>query len=341
MNKGINIYLGKLSIIYILCTVNMLWWKYMVVLLPLLLSIAFFTLLERKVLAGAQRRRGPNAMGPYGLFQPVSDGLKLFGKENIIPNFSNIGIFIIIPVLFFIISLLNWAVIPYDKYSILTNIELSVFFLLAISSLTTYGIIMAGWASNSKYAFLGCMRTISQLISYEISIGLLISPVFLFTNSTNLHTIVEAQQDIYFVFPLFPAFVLFIISILAETNRIPFDLSESESELVSGYNTEFSSIGFVLFFLAEYSNIILMASLLVCLFLGGYLPPIKGNFFLQIPGWFWFASKTVFIVFFLIWVRATLPRYRYDQLMFLGWKLILPASLLIVGYSVLIINIIL
>lgn len=323
----------KVILIIYIYIINILWLKYISFFIPLLLSIAFLTLLERKVLSGIQRRRGPNLIGIYGLLQPISDGIKLFGKETIIPNFSNIFIFTLAPVLFFSLSLLSWTVIPFDAMIVIVDIELGIFYIFALSSLSTYGIIMSGWASNSKYAFLGSMRTVAQLISYEISIGLLIIPILLFTGSANISIIVEFQREIFFIFTFLPSFILFFISILAETNRIPFDLAEAESELVSGYNIEYSAIGFVFFFLGEYSNIILMSSLLVCLFLGGFLPIYNTHILTQIPGWFWFSFKLIAILFLFIWIRASLPRYRYDQLMFLGWKLILPLSLSILLYS--------
>lgn len=238
------------------------------------------------------------------------------------------------PILTFALSLAAWSVIPFSDRIVIADVNLGIMFLLAISSLNVYGIIMSGWSSNSKYAFLGALRSSAQMISYEVSMALLILPVLLFTESTNLTAIVLAQKNLYFFIPLFPSFLLFLVSILAETNRIPFDLPEAESELVSGYNVEYSSLTFALFFLAEYSSIILMSSLVVILFFGGWLPPLNFYFLYYIPYWLWFSSKLIFFMFWFIWVRASLPRYRYDQLMTLGWKIILPLSLGLLFWSI-------
>jgi NADH-quinone oxidoreductase subunit H len=300
----------------------------------LILSIAFFTVFERKVLASMQRRRGPNMVGIFGLLQAIADAAKLLSKETIIPISSNIIIFIIAPIITYIISFMTWCVIPFDNHIVISDINLGILFVFAMSSLGVYGIIMSGWASNSKYAFLGSLRSAAQLISYEISMGLVIMPVLTLAGSTNLSAIILAQTDIFYIIPLFPSFILFFISILAETNRVPFDLPEAESELVSGYNVEYSSIGFTFFFLAEYSNILLMSALTVILFLGGWLPIISCWIFYILPGWFWFVLKLIIIGFIFIWIRGTLPRYRFDQLMSLGWKVILPLSLSLVFNTV-------
>jgi len=279
------------------------------------------------VLASIQRRRGPNVVGIFGLLQAIADAFKLIFKETILPLSSNNFIFLLSPLVTFIISYIAWVVIPIDFLIVISDINLGVLFLLAMSSLGVYGIILSGWSSNSKYAFLGSLRSTAQLISYEISMGLIIMPILLLSNSINLSLIVLAQIDIFFIIPLLPSFLLFFISILAETNRVPFDLPEAESELVSGYNVEYSAIGFTFFFLAEYSNILLMSSLIVVLFLGGWLPITAIYLFMLIPGFFWFIIKLLIVIFIFIWIRATLPRYRYDQLMMLGWKIILPLSL--------------
>jgi len=305
--------------------------KFLPIILPILLSVAFFTVLERKVLASIQRRRGPNVVGIFGLLQAFADGIKLLLKETIIPSSSNSFIFILAPIFTFLLSLLSWSLIPFDKFIIIADINLSVLFLFAFSSLGVYGIIMSGWSSNSKYAFLGALRSSAQLISYEVSMAIIIMPILACSYSTNLTNIILAQDNILFCFIFFPSCILFFISILAETNRVPFDLPEAESELVSGYNVEYSSVGFVLFFLAEYSNIILMSAFMACLFFGGWLPLF---FFYFIPGWFWLSLKVVIIGFFFIWIRAILPRFRYDQLMELGWKTILPISLSYLFFSI-------
>ena len=301
--------------------------KYLTIIVPLLVAVAYLTLMERKVIGSIQRRKGPNVVGIGGLLQPLSDGLKLFLKESIIPNHSNRILFLFAPVLTFLLSLISWSVIPFSQNFVFANINLGVLYLFAVSSLGVYGIIIAGWSSNSKYAFLGCLRSAAQMISYEVSIGLIIISVLLCVGSLNLIDIVNAQKDIWFVFSLFPAFLMFFISILAETNRPPFDLPEAEAELVSGYNVEYSSMTFALFFLGEYSNIILMSFFTVILFFGGWLPPFDFFLFSIFPNIFWFSLKILLFLFIFIWVRASLPRYRYDQLMRLGWKIFLPLSL--------------
>lgn len=266
-------------------------------------------------------------VGIYGLLQAFADGIKLILKETIIPSSANIIIFIFSPILIFSLSLYGWAIIPFMKNVVIADLELGLLILLAISSLSVYGVIMSGWSSNSKYALLGALRSSAQMISYEVSLGLLIMPVLALSSSLNLTAIVIAQKELFNCWPFFSSFVIFFICILAETNRLPFDLPEAESELVSGYNVEYSALTFALFFLAEYSYMILMSTLLVILFLGGWLPIFNYKVFLIIPGWIWFFSKIIFILFGFIWVRATLPRYRYDQLMILGWKVMLPLSL--------------
>ncbi len=301
--------------------------KIIAIILPLLGAIAYLTYAERKVMAAMQRRRGPNAIGPFGLLQPIADGLKLLGKETIIPTGANKLLFIFAPLLTFTLALAAWAVVPFEQGVVLADINVGVLYLFAISSLSVYGIILAGWASNSKYAFLGGMRAAAQMISYEVSIGLIIVTVLLKAGSLNLSHIVEAQRQGWFAFGLlFPMFILFFISGLAETNRNPFDLPEGESELVGGFNTEYSSMTFALFFLGEYANMILISAMTSILFLGGWLPPVAWLSF--IPGFIWFFAKIALCLFVFLWVRATLPRYRYDQLMRIGWKVFLPLSLL-------------
>ncbi len=301
--------------------------KILLVAVPLMIVMAYLTYVERKVIAAMQLRKGPNVVGPFGLLQPFADALKLFMKETIIPSQSSSVVFILAPMLTFILALLGWAVIPFSQEFAIANINVGVLYLLAISSLGVYGIIMAGWASNSKYAFLGAIRSAAQMVSYEVSIGFVIVCVLLLVGSLNLVDVVEAQRETWFIFTgLFPMFILFFISILAETNRHPFDLPEAEAELVAGYNVEYSSMTFALFFLGEYMNMILMSAIATVLFLGGYLPPHESLDF--IPGPIWFALKISFVLFAFIWMRASLPRYRYDQLMRLGWKIFLPLSLL-------------
>ena len=298
------------------------------VVVPLLVAIAFLTLAERKVIAAMQLRKGPNVVGPFGLLQPFADGLKLLLKETIVPSGANRVVFMLAPILTFLLSLIAWAVIPFGAGVVLADINVGILYLFAISSLGVYGIIMAGWASNSKYAFLGALRSAAQMVSYEVSIGFVIITVLLCVGSLNLTHIVLAQKTVWFAIPLFPMFVIFFISALAETNRSPFDLPEGESEIVAGYFVEYSSMSFALFFLGEYGAMILMSGMTTILFLGGWLPPFDIAPFNWIPGPFWFAGKVAFILFVFLWVRATLPRYRYDQLMRLGWKVFLPFSLL-------------
>ena len=297
------------------------------ILVPLLLTVVYLSYAERKVIAAMQMRKGPNVVGPFGLLQPFADGIKLLFKETVIPSGANRVVFIAAPVVTFVLSLIGWAVIPFDFGVVLSDINVGILYLFAISSLGVYGVIMAGWASNSKYAFLGALRSAAQMVSYEIAIGFVIITVLLCVGSLNLTDIVLAQKDLWFAIPLLPMFVIFFISALAETNRAPFDLPEAEAELVAGYSVEYSSLTFALFFLGEYANMILMSALTVILFLGGWLPPLDVAPFNWIPGPVWFAAKIAGLLFLFLWVRATFPRYRYDQLMRLGWKVFLPASL--------------
>jgi NADH-quinone oxidoreductase subunit H len=294
------------------------------IVLPLMIAMAYLTYAERKVLAAAQLRKGPNVVGWFGLLQPLADGLKLLMKETVVPSGANRIVFIAAPILTFVLALVAWAVIPFDAGVVLSNINVGILYLFAISSLGVYGIIMAGWASNSKYAFLGAMRSAAQMVSYEVSIGFVIVTVLLCAGSLNISDIVLAQRHIWFVVPLLPMAVIFFISGLAETNRSPFDLVEGESELVAGYFVEYSAMTFALFFLGEYMNMILVAAMTSILFLGGWLAPFGLTF---IPGWIWFILKICFVLFWFLWVRATFPRFRYDQLMRLGWKVFLPFSL--------------
>ncbi len=297
------------------------------IVLPLLLGVAYLTYAERKVIGAMQLRKGPNVVGPFGLLQPMADGVKLLLKETVIPSGANRGVFVIAPMITFILSLIAWAVIPFGEGMVLSDINVGILYLFAISSLGVYGIVMAGWASNSKYAFLGAMRSAAQMVSYEIAIGFVIVTVLLCVGSLNLTDIVLAQKGMWFCVPLLPMFVIFFVSALAETNRAPFDLPEAEAELVAGYNVEYSAMTFALFFLGEYANMILMSGMTTVLFLGGWLPPLDIPPLNWIPGPIWFIAKVCFVLFFFLWVRATFPRYRYDQLMRLGWKVFLPTSL--------------
>jgi len=301
--------------------------KILAISVPLLLAIAYLTYAERKVIAAMQLRKGPNVVGPFGLLQPLADGLKLFMKETIVPSSANKGVFIIAPCVTFMLSMMAWAVIPFSDGLVLADINVGILYLFAISSLAVYGILMAGWASNSKYAFLGAIRSAAQMVSYEVSMGFIIITVLLCVGSLNLSDIVMAQKNMWFVIPLLPMAVIFFISTLAETNRHPFDLPEAEAELVSGYNVEYSAMTFALFFLGEYGFMILMSAMTSILFLGGWWPPFNVAPFTWVPGPVWFALKISFCLFLFLWVRATFPRYRYDQLMRLGWKIFLPLSL--------------
>jgi NADH-quinone oxidoreductase subunit H len=303
------------------------------IVVPLLVSVAYLTYFERKVIASMQLRRGPNVVGPWGLLQPLADGAKLFVKETILPAGSNKLLFVMAPMLIFVLSLVAWSVIPFGEGMVLADINVGLLYFFAISSLGVYGVIMAGWASNSKYAFLGALRSAAQMVSYEVSIGFVVITVILCAGSLNLSDIVEAQKTVWFAIPLLPMFVIFFVSALAETNRAPFDLPEGESELVAGYFVEYSSMTFALFFLGEYANMILMSAMTVVLFMGGWLPLFDIAPFNWIPGPIWFFAKIAFVLFCFLWVRATFPRYRYDQLMRLGWKVFLPFSLLWVAIT--------
>ena len=301
--------------------------KILLIIFPLLIFVALLTYFERKIIAAMQLRRGPNVVGPFGILQPLADGIKLLMKEIIIPSGSNKIVFLLAPIITFVLSLIGWAVIPFDEGVVLSNINVGILYLFAVSSLGVYGIIMAGWASNSMYAFLGSLRSAAQMVSYEVSIGFIIISVLLTVGSLNLSDIVVAQKKMWFFIPHFPMMIIFFISALAETNRAPFDLPEAEAELVSGYHVEYSSMPFALFFLGEYANIVLMSAMTVILFFGGWLPPLGFDFFYIIPGYIWFFIKVSFFIFLFLWIRATFPRFRYDQLMRLGWKVFLPLSL--------------
>jgi NADH-quinone oxidoreductase subunit H len=301
--------------------------KTLAIIVPLLLAVAYLTYAERKVLAAAQLRKGPNVVGAFGLLQPLADGAKLLFKETVIPSGANRFVFVVAPILTFVLSLIAWAVIPFDAGIVISNINVGILYLFAISSLGVYGIIMAGWSSNSKYAFLGGLRSAAQMVSYEVSIGFVIVSVLLCVGSLNLSDIIAAQRTIWFCVPLFPMFIVFFISALAETNRSPFDLPDGESELVAGFFVEYSAMTFALFYLGEYANMILMSAMTSILFLGGWLAPFGVAPFTWIPGPVWFALKIAFVLFCFLWVRATFPRFRYDQLMRLGWKVFLPLSL--------------
>ena len=304
--------------------------KIFAIVVPLLIAMAYLTYMERKVIGAMQLRKGPNVVGPFGLLQPFADGIKLLFKETVIPSGANPAVFIAAPMITFSLSLMAWAVIPFDAGWVLADINVGILYLFAISSLGVYGIIMAGWASNSKYAFLGALRSAAQMVSYEVAIGFVIITVLMCVGSLNLSKVVMAQSGGFwnwFWLPLLPMFVIFFISALAETNRAPFDLPEAEAELVSGYNVEYSAFPFALFFLGEYINMIVMSAMTVTLFLGGWLPPLEVSWLTWIPGPIWFALKITACLFVFLWVRATFPRYRYDQLMRLGWKVFLPVSL--------------
>jgi len=307
--------------------------KILLVVVPLLICVAMLTYFERKVIGAIQLRKGPNVVGPFGLLQPFADALKLLTKETIVPTGANRIVFMMAPMLTLLLSLVAWAVIPFGYGLVLADINVGILYLFAISSLGVYGIIMAGWASNSKYAFLGAMRSAAQMVSYEVSIGFVIITVLLCVGSLNLSDIVMAQKTVWFFIPLFPMFVIFFVSALAETNRSPFDLPEGESEIVAGYFVEYSSMSFAMFFLGEYAAMILMSGMTTILFLGGWLPPFDVAPLNWIPGLVWFALKTAACLFVFLWVRATMPRYRYDQLMRLGWKVFLPFSLVWVVLS--------
>jgi NADH-quinone oxidoreductase subunit H len=299
--------------------------KILILIVFLLIAVAYFTIAERKIMGGIQRRKGPNVVGFSGLLQPLADGLKLFVKETVLPANSNIGLFLFAPSWTFILSLIAWAVIPLAEGVIMSDIELGLIYLLAISSLSVYGILFAGWSSNSKYSYLGALRSAAQMISYELSIGFIVLNIIVCAGSLNLSDLVLMQKRIWYVVPLLPIFIIFCIAMLAETNRHPFDLPEAEAELVSGYNVEYSSMTFALFFLGEYANMLQMSVVLSILFLGGWLSPT--SYITIVPGVVWLFLKTGVGVSFFIVTRAALPRYRYDQLMGVGWKCFLPLSL--------------
>jgi NADH-quinone oxidoreductase subunit H len=295
------------------------------ILVPVLIGMAYATYFERKALGAFQLRLGPNVVGPFGLFQPFADAVKVFTKETIIPAGANRALFLMAPMITFILACMAWAVIPVGDGMAMAKLNVGMLYLFAISSLGVYGVIISGWASNSKYAFLGALRSAAQMVSYEVSIGFVLVSVLLCVGSLNLNEVVKAQGHIWFCVPLFPMFVVFLISMLAETNRAPFDLPEGESEIVAGFFVEYSAMAFALFYLGEYTNMIMMSALTSILFLGGWQAPLGLTF---VPGTLWLIVKICFVMFFFFWVRATFPRYRYDQLMRLGWKVFLPLSLL-------------
>jgi NADH-quinone oxidoreductase subunit H len=301
--------------------------KVLGIVIPLLIAVAYFTIAERKIMGAIQRRKGPNSIGFIGLLQPFADGLKLFTKETTLPSNSNKKIFVLSPIISFVLSLIIWMVIPLSEGVVVCDLNLGALYVLSISSLNVYGILLAGWSSNSKYAYLGALRSAAQMISYEIPMGIAVLNVVVCAGSFNLSVIVMSQEKMWYIIPLLPPFIIFYISMLAETNRHPFDLPEAESELVSGYNVEYSSMSFALFFLAEYANMLLMSAFSSILFLGGWLPPIDHYLLAEVPGVIWLSLKIIIGVVFFIVTRATLPRYRYDQLMYLGWKCFLPLTL--------------
>jgi NADH-quinone oxidoreductase subunit H len=302
-------------------------YKILFLLVPVLVSVAMIVWLDRRVWAFVQKRQGPNVVGPFGLLQSLADALKYIFKEVIIPSSSNKVIFVLAPIVTMTLALVSWAVIPFSETQVIANINVGILYLFAVSSLGVYGIIMGGWASNSKYPFLGAIRSAAQMISYEVSIGVIIINVLLCVGSLNLNDIVTAQKNVWFVVPLFPMFVIFFISSLAETNRPPFDLPEAEAELVAGYQTEYSGMMYAMFWLGEYANILLMCAMGAILFLGGWLSPVEIYPFNLIPGAIWLIFKILFLFILFALVKATVPRYRYDQLMRLGWKIFLPLSL--------------
>ncbi len=296
-------------------------------LVPVLVSVAYLTLAERKIMAAMQMRQGPNVVGPFGLLQPFADALKMLMKETIVPTGASRVLFLVAPLLTMTLAMIAWAVIPVNDGWAIADINVGVLYLFAISSLGVYGIVIAGWASNSKYAFLGALRSAAQMVSYEVSMGFVMVTVLLCAGSLNLTDIVRAQEHVWFFIPLFPMFIVFFISTLAETNRAPFDLPEGESEIVGGFHVEYGAMTFGLFFLGEYANMILMSAMTSILFLGGWLSPIPFVPFTWVPGPIWFIAKICLVLFMFVWVRATFPRFRYDQLMRLGWKVFLPLSL--------------
>ncbi len=316
-------------IFYIIKTVTSI----LMIIVPLFLVVAYVTYSERKIIGFMQSRMGPMRVGPYGLLQPIADVLKLVSKEIIIPTSANKGIFLTAPMLMLIPSLLVWSVIPLSEYFIISNINAGLLFILALTSLSVYGVILAGWASNSKYAFLGSMRSAAQIIAYEIAMGFALVGVLMLAGSLNLQNIIYAQSGSIFNWywlPLFPLFLIYFIAGVAETNRAPFDVSEGESEIVAGFHVEYSGMAFAMFFLAEYMNLILISILCSIMFFGGWLSPFQGtvidSYLLFVPGFFWLSIKTLVFIFIFLWLRATLPRYRYDQIMRLGWKVFLPIT---------------
>jgi NADH-quinone oxidoreductase subunit H len=320
----------ELDLLHYLQIIGLIILKILVLVLPLLLSVAYLTYAERKVIASMQLRRGPNVVGFAGLLQPIADAVKLIFKEPVIPDKADKLLFMLAPIITFVLAMIGWAVIPITDNFVIADINVGVLYLLAISSLGVYGVIIAGWASNSKYAFLGAMRSAAQMVSYEVAIGFAMVCVLLYAGSLNLREIVYAHAYMpwYIEIMLLPMLIVFFISVLAETNRHPFDLPEAEAELVAGYNVEYSSMAFALFFLGEYANMILMSSITTILFLGGWLPPFNLEFLSFVPPFIWFIAKVLFCLFIFIWVRAAFPRYRYDQLMRLGWKVFLPITLI-------------
>jgi len=303
-------------------------YKILFLILPILVSVALIVWLDRRVWAFVQKRKGPNVVGPFGLLQTVADALKFIFKEIIIPASANKVIFVLAPIIALTLALIAWAVIPFNEDMVLANINVGILYLFAVSSLSVYGIIMGGWASNSKYPFLGAIRSAAQMVSYEVSIGVIIINVLLCVGSLNLNKIILAQENVWFIFPLFPMFIIFFISALAETNRPPFDLPEAESELVAGYQTEYSGMMYAMFWLGEYANILLLCALGSILFLGGWLSPIDVYPFTLLPGFFWMILKILILFILFSLVKAIVPRYRFDQLMRLGWKIFLPLSLI-------------
>jgi NADH-quinone oxidoreductase subunit H len=297
------------------------------VLVPLLIIVAYATYGERRILGAMQLRKGPNVVGPFGIWQPFADALKMIMKETIVPTGANRFLFLLAPILTFSLAMLAWVVVPTGDNLAVANINVGILYLFAISSLGVYGIIIAGWASNSKYAFLGGLRSAAQMVSYEVSIGFVLVSVLLCVGSLNLNDVVRAQNGLWFCIPLFPMFVVFFISGLAECNRVPFDLPEGESEIVAGFMVEYSSMSYAMFFLGEYANMVLMSGMTSILFLGGWMSPLPFAPFTWVPGPIWFILKICFVMFMFFWVRATFPRFRYDQLMRLGWKVFLPLSL--------------
>jgi len=305
--------------------------KIVAIVLPLLLCVAYLTLAERKVIGYMQVRIGPNRVGPKGLLQPIADAVKLMFKEIIVPSGANKFLFVIAPVLSIMPALAAWAVIPFSPEMVLANVDAGLLYIMAITSMGVYGVVMAGWASNSKYAFLGCLRSAAQIVSYEIAMGFALVGVLMASQSLNLVEIVKAQQGAgflsWFFIPLFPLFLVYLIAGVAETNRAPFDVAEGESEIVAGFHVEYGGMAFAVFFLAEYANMILVSALCVIMFLGGWLPPLDVPPLNWLPGFFWLAGKVAFVLFLFLWFRATFPRYRYDQIMRLGWKVFIPVTL--------------